>query len=188
MTSHRVFWAICLPSEIKEKLEEYQKKYLSPEFFRKVKPDALHLTVLFIGSVKDREILSLQVIGKQLTSPLSPFPVSFNKITYGPSSSRPRLVWLEGEHSPILSELRNKMEQQLKRYHISFHQENRPLKPHITLARIRKGISYQQLPPSSYIEKHLELQFTARELSLMESHLRPSGAEYKQIAQFSFLA
>ena len=95
---HRIFIAINLPKGIKDKLLEYQSKW--PEIpSRWTKPENLHFTLIFLGYLNDEELVNVCQITKEVASKYKPFSIKLEKIIYGPSAGKPRMIWLEGEKS-----------------------------------------------------------------------------------------
>jgi 2'-5' RNA ligase len=72
------------------------------------------------------------------------FLLTFESLRYGPTSARPRLLWVECAESPELMRLRAILLE-------TFGQTgDRPFRPHATLARIRKnGLAIAQNHPMS---------------------------------------
>ena len=110
----RIFIAINLPENIKNKLLSYQEKW--PELpVRWTKKENLHITLEFLGYLADEELIELFQKTKEMVSEKESFSIRLNKICYGPpaknppqsmspsdsflrSSSRtPRMIWVMGE-------------------------------------------------------------------------------------------
>ena len=113
MRQHRIFIAINLPENIKKKLADFQKKW--PELpVRWTKLNDIHITLAFIGSVRNEELLDICKITKEVTSRHASFFVNLNKICYGPPKKMPpRMIWAEGEKSQEIAVLKNDLEKSL---------------------------------------------------------------------------
>lgn len=186
---HRVFIAINLPEEIKEKLISYQEKIeeiFPPHpaeqgggFVRWTKKENLHITLIFLGYVGDSEILEVCEASKEVVSKHQPFSLTLNKICYGPPKAVPaRMIWVEGEKSKELTALKNDLERSLIE-RVNFSSETRAFSPHLTLARI-KVWQWRLMEPEEIpeIEEEIFLNFPVYSIEIMESNLKRGGAEY----------
>lgn len=92
--SQRLFVAILLPAEWKERFLAVQKYFTGlPEPARWIKPENLHLTVLFLGWVKEdkvskiKSLLSLTIVNNGRF-----FDLELEKIILAPPDRAPRMV------------------------------------------------------------------------------------------------
>lgn len=183
----RIFVAINLPEKVKNRLKEYQEKYdylLAHRSLgeggpvRWTKEDSLHLTLVFIGYVTDDQMLEVCRTARQVAANFEPFLINFKRIILGPPGKLPRMIWVEGEISKELTDLKNKLEDAFLETESGFsRKENRPLKPHITLARIKMD-KWQQLEPKPMAEEDFKAQVPVASIEVMESDLKNDGAEY----------
>jgi len=176
---HRIFIAINLPKEVKEKLLEYQEKW--PELpVRWVKRDNLHITLVFLGYLKDEHLPKLREIIRKTSQRHSPFVLNLNKICYGPPKKiPPRMIWIEGEKNENLAQLKEDLEGSLLDSGILRVAESRKFSPHITLGRINRW-EWRRIEPEERpeIEEFLSLSFEVNSIEIMESKLKRGGAEY----------
>ena len=182
---HRIFIAINLPEEIKEKLKNFQSKW--PELpVRWVKKENLHITLAFLGYLSDEELVKVCQITKEVAQGHESFSINLTKIIYGPPKKMPpRMVWAEGEKSRGLAELQIDLENSLTGSRISFEPEKREFKPHITLGRIRQW-EFRQIEPEERpnVDEDISLNFEVNSIEVMESHLKRRGAEYAVLESF----
>jgi 2'-5' RNA ligase len=175
----RVFIAINLPESLKEKLAKFEKNF--PELPAKwVKKENLHLTLVFLGYLKDFHLEKVKEIVKETVKDFSPFSVFLKKVCFGPPKTLPpRLVWVELEKNEVLENLVKKLQEKLKENKIPFVVENREFLPHITLARIKKW-EFQRMEPEERprINEIIKDSFEVKSVEVMQSHLKRSGAEY----------
>jgi 2'-5' RNA ligase len=175
----RVFIAINLPENLKEKLAKFEKNF--PELPAKwVKKENLHLTLVFLGYLKDFHLEKVKEVVKEVGKNFSPFFVSLKRVCFGPpKTSPPRLVWVELEKNEVLEDLVKKLQEKLKENKIPFVVEEREFLPHITLARIRKWeFQRMDLEERPRINEIIKESFEVKSIEIMESHLKRSGAEY----------
>ena len=192
----RIFIAINLPEEIKKKLSDYQSKW--PELpCRWTKKENLHLTLFFLGYLTDEEVGEVCKITREVASKYSPFSISLDKILYGPpkkmpartrhnfedvggsvAGGPPRMIWVQGEKSKELANLKGDLEDSLTE-NIRFSPESREFSPHLTLGRI-KTWQWRQIEPEDRpeVEEDISLSFNVNSIEVMESKLKRSGPEY----------
>jgi len=201
----RIFIAINLPENLRRKLANYQNNW--PELpVRWIKPENIHITLVFIGYVSDEELLEISRTAKEVAARHSPFFVNLNKICYGPPKKmpprppkfseatviekdknssnkkfwRPRMIWTMGKKSQDLASLRDDLEKSLAgSERVGFSPEKRGFSLHITLGRIRQW-EWRKIEPEERpeIEQELNLGFSADSIEVMESQLKKGGAEY----------
>lgn len=178
MRNHRVFIAINLPDHIKQKLFKWQQDWnMLPVHWTK-KP-SLHITLVFIGSVTDDQMLEICQLARQIGAKHQSFEIKLKQICLGPPNRPPRMIWVEGEKNLALAKLKDDLENSLVNLAKSgFNKkEARAFAPHITLARIKQG-EWRQLSPQPSIAKEIDLVFPVESIEVMESQLLRSGAEY----------
>jgi len=184
---HRIFIAINLPEEIKKELERFQFKY-SELPARWVKKENLHITLAFLGYVKDEDIPKIIEITKSVAKKHSPFSIKIVKVAYGPPKvSPPRMIWAIGEKNESLWKLQENLKNALMEMKIPQleEEEGRGFIPHITLARIRKW-EFRQMEPEERpeINENVNFSFEVNSIEIMESHLKRGGAEYSVLESF----
>lgn len=192
MKRKRIFIAINLPENIKNKLANYQKRIekafgVNLRSIRWTKKENLHITLEFLGYLTENEILKVKEILKSLTRNFYPFDIKLIKICYGPKEERiPRMVWAVGERKKEVISLKEKLDKELKKF-LNFESERREFIPHITLGRIRKwqwkAIPLDERPE---IRREINLEFKTEKIDLMESKLLPQGAKYLKLKTFPF--
>jgi 2'-5' RNA ligase len=175
----RIFIAVNLPKEIKEKLAVFSQKWKDLPA-KWVEPENLHLTLIFLGYLKEEKIPKVCQIVKEIASKYQPFFINFKKICYGPDQKKPpRMIWLLGEKSEKLLNLQKDLENSLLKNSLSFLKENRDFLPHITLCRI-KSFQWRYLEPEQRpeIKEEVFLKIPVNSIEVMESHLKKTGPEY----------
>ncbi len=174
----RVFIAINLPEHVKDKLQEYQRKWADLPV-RWTRRNSLHLTLVFIGYVTDEEMAEICDITRQVAQKHAPFNLEFDKIILGPPDKPSRMIWVEGKESEEMAALKKDLEMALINASASGFDrvENRAFRPHITLARMRL-IEWRKLPEKPQIAEQTSITVPVESIEVMESHLRRSGAEY----------
>jgi len=189
---HRIFIAINLPEDIKRGLSEYQEKWSrsqgdrgssmesGPELPAKwTTKDNLHITLEFLGDLTDEELGNVCKVAGEVSKRHKIFSINLNKILYGPPKKiPPRMVWVEGEKSDELADLKEDLQECLLE-EIKFRPDGQGFTPHITLARISewefRKIELEERPE---IEENIDLTFTVESIEVMESELKRGGPQY----------
>jgi len=185
---HRIFIAINLPEDIKKELVSYQEKW--PELpVRWTKKENLHITLVFIGSVSDEEVLEICKIVREVAQRQKSFPINFKRVCYGPpGKTPPRMVWVEGEKSGELGELQQDLENSISKISIG-KSEKREYAPHLTLGRIKEW-EFKKIEPEERpeVETEINLNFDVNSIEVMESELKRGGPEYCVLESMPFKA
>lgn len=151
-----------------------------------VRPENLHVTLKFIGHSNPAKLDAIRAALAKVRSPHE-IRLSFRKIGFFPSANRPRVIFGGMEASENLPALAHDVDQQTAT--LGFPAEERAFTPHLTLARLGPpGISPEL---RSAIEKQATRDFgelRTSEFHLVESKLKPSGAEYTTLQSFPFVS
>ncbi|GBD11989.1 RNA 2',3'-cyclic phosphodiesterase [bacterium HR23] len=179
----RLFVALELPEAVQQALASTWAPLRQAERGVKwVPPQGIHLTLKFLGEVAEARLPLLEGPLARVAQGSAPLRLRVGQAGAFPSLSAPRVLWagLEGDLEP-LARLQQAVEEAL--VPLGFPQEERPFTPHLTLGRVRDGLSplerrrlgravAQVLPPP-------DLSFGVGHLSLMQSTLTPQGAVYR---------
>ena len=165
----RIFLGIKANIDLISEIEIWQKYYNEKIKARWISNDNLHITL-----VPPWYEENITAVSKKIDSlvNISPFDVTFKKVTFGPTQVRPRLIWTEGQAPLQLHKLKNKLEKVL-----DIAPEKRDFKLHLTLARFREK-DFKSFNVKT-IEDTVSWKMKINSFQLFESILRPSGAEYK---------
>jgi len=177
---HRIFIAINLPEDVKKRLLDYQRKWLTlPVHW--TKKDNLHITLIFLGYLNDEDLLETIKIVHNVVEEHQSFFINLNQILYGPPNKTPRMVWVEGEKSQELANLQRDLENAL---YTSPNKgisggEIQSYSPHITLGRIKEW-EFKKIPleEKEDINEEISLNFSVESIEVMESDLKRGGPEY----------
>ena len=185
MEEIRSFIAIEVPRELKSKLEELQRELRRTEAdVRWVRPEAIHLTLKFLGSLRQEDVEKISRAMAPVVTLWKPFEVCIQGTGCFPNPRNPRVIWVGIERGKeTLSSLQQRVEKELAE--LSFPPEDRPFSPHLTLGRVRSPRAKTGLCRA--VEKYRGVEigtFQAREVILFRSELRPSGAVYTRLNEF----
>ena len=148
---------------------------------RPVPPDNWHLTVRFLGNVRE-------VAGERLAAELDQadlgeaFTIALGGMGAFPRPARASVIWLSLDKGrDRLTELNALAEEAAQAAGLAA--EDRPFAPHLTLSRIRPELDVRT-DVASY--NPVPLQWTVPGLVLFESHPARGGARYEPVDEFPF--
>ena len=183
----RLFVACELPDEVLDALSQVQDDLegAGAEQLRWVRPEAIHITLKFLGNVQ--AALVDDVIAS-LSARIQPFALRLSPSRLGGFGGRRlRVVWvgLDGQ-TRELSDLADTVEQALEP--VGFPAERRSFAPHLTLARVRERASAAERERLSSLVESYRLPrlpaFSLSQAALIQSILGPGGATYRTISRF----
>lgn len=184
----RAFLAIGLPEEIRERIRTVQQELRrSLGDVKWVRPEGIHLTLKFFGSIGMDEVERIVPVVAGLAGHTAPMGLVLEKAGGFPDLRRARVLWIGlGGEIERLAALQRDIEAGLEG--IGFPREERSFTPHLTLGRARESRSGIAGAREAVIrlEGHVEGSFTAGGLALYKSDLRPDGAVYTKLRYFSF--
>ena len=99
-----------------------------------------------------------------------------------PSRRKARVVWL-GLAGDLAGLEQLQKDVEIAAAAFGFSKEKRPFKPHLTIGRVRSGRKREELLAELDSIQPRPLEFTAREIILFKSDLKPSGAVYTALKQ-----
>jgi len=182
---HRVFIAINFNQQIRQKISKYHLDI--PQLpIHWTKKENLHVTLFFVGHVKDEIISEIIDIAEEVAEKHSPFFLELNKIGYGPNDKKPRMVWLTGKKSKEMGELKNDLEKRISNIpeqKISTFKEG--LTPHVTLGRLIKT-DFREMKEKPIIDKNVSIKFEVFSIDVIESELNSNGAQYTVLQSVNF--
>lgn len=151
---------------------------------RWVRPDGLHLTVRFLGSVPPEQEAPINTVLARASLGTPPLSLVPHAVGGFPTLSRARVIWAGYQAEPALELLVHRVEVGLAP--LGFEPDGRAFHPHVTLGRVPDG---RKLPLD--LINRLEAvalaePFMAEGLTLYQSETAPGGAKYSPRAHFRF--
>jgi 2'-5' RNA ligase len=179
----RSFLAFELPPEIKTMVTRvYEDARRSNLDVRWVRPEGIHLTVVFLGNIQAGDLEALGNEVGRVCSDFSSFQIALEGIGCFPNPRNPRVIWLGlVGHIERMALFRDRLQEPLLAFGVK--EERRSFKPHLTLGRFKKPLK-DQPPLLKLMEKHKDLTspaFPLHELVLFKSDLNPGGAVYTKM-------
>lgn len=179
---NRLFVALEIPDNVKDQLFELRRSVCNEEInFRWEPKEKIHITLKFIGDVKDELV---DDIGQNLL-----FLKSFNKINceinkfgFFFRQHIPVILWASLKLDSTAYEIVEKINEELLKFGIE--KENRKFTPHLTLLRIKKhpGDDFVESFNKFYFEP---IKFKAEKITLFKSELHKSGSKYFEIKNYN---
>src|SRR5216684_8223612 len=183
----RLFVALEIPSAVRENLANLLKslRAVSPQI-RWVRAENLHVTLKFVGEVPEAKSGAIRnalagVRSDQLVT------LDFRGLGFFPNEKHPRVFWAGIEASPNLKTLAADIEKATENLGIA--REQRPFSPHLTLARFESRGLPEKLRAA--IQENAARDFGSlrtNQFHLIQSKLKPTGAEYTTLESFPFAA
>ncbi|MBI3449411.1 MAG: RNA 2',3'-cyclic phosphodiesterase [Acidobacteria bacterium] len=182
----RLFVAAELPREARDRvgalLADLAREV--PEV-RWVKSGSVHLTLKFLGEVEPSRAASLPAsLEASALACAGRLPIRIRGVRAFGSRGSPSVVFIGvEEESPALARLAAAVDAAAGA--VGFAREERPFRPHLTLARPKAGS--RALDRSIAARAATDLgRFEIRALALFRSLLHPDGAEYVRLAEIPF--
>jgi 2'-5' RNA ligase len=178
----RLFIAIPLPPDLALRASEILPASLPA--LRRVKAENLHVTLAFLGWTPDERLDDVASAAREAAADVSRFQLVFEGAGRFPERGRPRVVWIGiTDGAPSLAQLGNGVSAGLKRRALRF--DDRPLAPHLTLARVPEDASSAEARTVGAALEGLavpRLQFTVDGIAVIQSVLSPKGPRYTALA------
>ncbi len=181
----RVFVALDIPEDVRQAIGGQTNRWEKMcRGARWVRVEGLHVTLKFIGEAQPEmvERIEAQLATIRLAAPVE---MSFRDVGFFPNERHPRVFWVGITATPNFGELAAEIERRLETLDIP--REQRPFRPHLTLARFKSEDGLDRLREAVRNAGPLEFGSTRTgEVHLYRSQLKPGGAEYTRLRTFSF--
>lgn len=180
----RVFIGLPIDKVWLEKIKTIQKEW-KPKFNSKISwplPINHHITLKFLGEVKEEQVDSIKKVLAKIT--FKPFPLTFARVGFFYAKKEVRVVWIGFRESKPLLRLFSEIEDSL--YSLNFAREQRKFLAHLTLARVKKFLPQD---PWQAFAQELNQQdwpfLKIEKLVFWQSILQPQGPLYKPLLELS---
>src|SRR5262249_647887 len=149
-----------------------------------VEAENLHVTLLFLGEVDDREVPAVCRAVAAASAEHPAFRVSIERAGCLPNPRRPRVLWVGvGDGAHALCALHDGLETRLLELGC-YRREARQYTPHITLGRVKSDRPTDKL--AAALAKQAGWKggaMTVREVQVMSSELTPQGPQYTVLSR-----
>jgi len=181
----RVFIAIDIDENIKTGMIELQKQLAEKADIKKsdvkwVKPQAMHITLKFLGEIKDQQVSEVCSIVENVANRHKSFELDIEAVgCFGGTSAR--VLWIGcGKGAEQLRNIQSDIEENLSTR--GWPEEKRKFTGHLTLCRIRNRKAGIKLAQEF---KDAKLGTTAVDaLTVYQSQLTPEGPIYTRLGNY----
>ena len=184
--TERLFLAVELPDEVRRELGRLRDEYPRlRDDLRWARPEGLHITLRFLGDTTPdrRDALAAGLRAAELGAD---FALSCRGVgIFGSVGRHDAVLWagLEGD-TARLERLATRVVDLCAR--LGWPPEDRPFRPHVTLARARGGGVRDPDALRRLLDRHAATafgRFEVGEVVLLRSELGPGGARYSSVAR-----
>jgi RNA 2',3'-cyclic 3'-phosphodiesterase len=181
----RLFIALDLPQDVRAGLVDWQRTALADPALRVVRPEALHMTLVFLGYQAEKDVKTIAKTAFDVNA-RAPAVELLTEPVGVPRGKRPRLIALAA-NSDQTEDLQKQVEERMVEGGY-YEPEKRPFWPHLTVARVKPEVPGSRKPAlirtqPHPLPEHMFRFFRPTRLVLFKSHLRRSGAEYEALAE-----
>ena len=184
----RVFIAIDIDEQTLKALKNLQSQLQDKADIKKpdvkwVRPELMHLTLKFLGEIKDNQIIEVCRIVETVASRNIRFDLDFESVGHF-GGRNARLLWVgTGQGNEQLKQLQEDIEEQLAQ--AGWPKENREFTGHMTLCRIRNTKAGSKMALLSQAYKEYEISTTPVDsVVVYQSQLTPSGPIYTALGRY----
>jgi 2'-5' RNA ligase len=175
---------IGIPIESPKSLQQVEawkkNRHLNRNVLNWTPPGNWHITLFFLGSTEESAIPVLQQLIDKSFSAIQSYQTELRGVGVFPNANNPKVLWLGFEGLQPLMSAYSKLGELLQQNGFSFDQK--PLKPHLTIARVRKAdnpLAFQSLL-SEYQETVFD-EVNVQKVVLFESISTSAGPIYKPL-------
>lgn len=186
----RTFLAIELSDAIRDRLISLQEQLaIIASDVKWVEPDNLHITLLFLGEVDERETLDICREAQRAVANMSAFHLTVEGTGCFPNARRPRTLWVGiGAGAEEVCAIHDAIEKPLMEMG-TYRRETRGYVPHVTLGRVKGDRPTEELVKA--IAKHKSWsggETSVHDVCVMSSVLMPEGPTYTVLGRAKLLA
>ncbi len=178
----RTFIAVEIPNEVRIEIGKLITKLKGLESGVKwVEEKNIHITLKFLGEVKDNDLERLKNLVKDVVAETKIFEVSYEGLGTFPEGKTPRVIWIGIEKGKDeLKKIADELEETLSKN--GFRKEERDFSSHATIGRVKEKKNIGELKKA--IEEKKNIRFgksTVSHITIMKSTLSPKGPTYEAI-------
>jgi 2'-5' RNA ligase len=173
----RLFVALDLPAAAREALLAFAAAAADPEVWRPVTPDALHVTLAFLGPRPPADVAAIERVLAAESGGPAPRLALGDALLLPPRRARVLCADLE-DPDGTLAALQARVSEGLAAAGV-YTPEKRPFRAHATVARLRP----RARAPRAVAAQPAALAFRGEAVTLYASRLHPSGARYEALCR-----
>lgn len=161
-----------ISEDFKEKISLEKVAEENP-FVRPIEAKNLHITLIPPWYEQNLEDLVKEF--KDIKLNKKPFKISFSSIELGPHRKRPRFIWIKGDFSAEMDNLKVELEKIFEA-----KGSRRKFTPHVTIARFPKNTLMEN---RKFKSRKIKWEEKINAIFLVESKLSREGAEYTVLTE-----
>jgi len=190
MKTIRAFVAVPLPDQVVGELRTVQhelKRRVPNRSVRWVHPESIHLTLKFLGDTPEEKLIGVKKGLTAIAHNAPPFDLSIGGLGCFPNPDNARVLWVGVEEPTGCLEIMHRAIEEVMET-LGYERERRDFHPHLTIGRVRRrtrrgerrriGDIVSSRPESKLAD------ITADHFELIQSVLKPTGAEYTTLHRF----
>jgi RNA 2',3'-cyclic 3'-phosphodiesterase len=180
----RAFFAIDLPEEAKKKIAQTIYELQQQKTLRNlqwVDPKKLHITLRFLGDITAEQFACFDNKINATLKSCDALQIEFTQLEIFPSPKQFHVLSITPHPVGPLTALSLIIDKEV--INCGIPSENRPFKPHLTLARAN-GITRLDLKILTICELP-HINFSANQVKLFKSESHPGGSIYTEIAAYN---
>lgn len=188
--SYRVFTAFDLSTEVIQNIAGFREKIRkqSSSVLRWTKTEQLHITLKFVGELKEQDLKPIQEKLNETLAATKKFPLEYSGSGIFPGEKNPRILWIGMQPSNELLAVAKQNEAIFQAF--GYPPERRPFQAHITIGRFRDHATRAELDQFLSDWNKQKESFQARQmidhLTFYKSTLTPQGPIYSVITKVAF--
>lgn len=176
----RLFVAVDIPEELRERLKPLLNLLSRYRGIKPVEPENLHITLKFLGEVNDARA---ELVKDRLRKvEFDPFTIRFRGIGFFPRPDYMRVIWVGVEGEGIYK-LAEKIEKEMRK--LGF-KKDREFRAHLTVGRVKRIDADLRMKLAEELKEFNRDygEFTVEEFRLKRSTLTPKGPIYDDVEVF----
>ena len=185
----RVFIAIDINDQIRNGIGNLQQKLSAEADIKKsdvkwVRPESIHLTLKFLGEIKDAQCVEVCNITEEVVANHKNFELDIESVgCFGGKS--PRVLWVGmGAGSNQLRELAKNLDEKFTS--AGWPEETRDFTGHLTVCRIRNSRAGVKLAKLAQNYEDAKLgDISVDSITVYQSQLKPAGAIYTVLGKYN---
>jgi 2'-5' RNA ligase len=178
----RLFIAVDVPDAVKTKLAGDVARFRDQvRQARWTRSDGWHVTLKFLGMTWPRLVGAVSAAVTAVAAEANAFRSAVTELGAFPSPGRARVIWAGlSDPEERFAALAGRLDELLAE---EFDAEQRPLTPHLTLARLNPPRDIREFAPDLLGASVASEPFEVGRLVLYQSRLSPKGATYQPLLE-----
>ncbi len=179
--TRRLFVGIPLSAPLRKRLTREMQDWPKEAVLRTA-PDNLHVTLFFLGFVKEEAIPEMCAKVGEACRDIESFELVFRGMRFADDEEAPKMIWLSGEANDNLRRLIEAIEKAFG----AFITERKAYRPHVTLAKIKRS-KWLKLAEKPKLKETFSIIEPVDTVAVFESLSLDGKRRYEQIDTFPLI-